>query len=112
MYPLFTAVLSAQHQSPADLAAATAGERTFRRHCSGCHGRNAQGGHGPDLTRGGKSDDDLIRTISEGIGGTDMEPYRERLAAEEIASIVTYIRASRRHGSQIHCDGKRGETLF
>jgi putative heme-binding domain-containing protein len=103
---------AAQHQAPADLSGAQAGERTFRRHCSGCHGRNAQGGHGPDLTRGGHSDDDLVRTISDGVGGTDMEAYRERLQPEEIGSIVAFLRASSRDETQIKGSAERGQSLY
>jgi cytochrome c oxidase cbb3-type subunit 3 len=104
--------LAAQHESPADLGGAEAGSRTFRHNCSGCHGRSAQGGSAPDLTRGGLSDSDLARTISQGVTGTDMTAYKERLSPADIARVVAFIRSASRDEAQIKGDPARGEALF
>src|SRR5205809_1562989 len=60
-----------------DPKAAKAGEFEFRINCVLCHGLGARGGgRAPDLThaqqRNGRSDTDLIQTISNGIPGTAM----------------------------------------
>ena len=52
-----------------DSAAIDVGKGNFRLYCAPCHGIHAQGGLGPDLTRGsfaaGDSDADLFRVISQ-----------------------------------------------
>src|SRR5262245_13760470 len=52
------------------------GLQLFRSSCAACHGLNAKGLRGPDLTTGqftrGGSDGQLFRTIMQGIPGTDM----------------------------------------
>src|SRR6202162_2088596 len=60
-----------------DPAAIKEGAAVFRADCSPCHGLNARGGgRGPDLTSGrwihGSSDEDIFRTITEGVPGTEM----------------------------------------
>ena len=109
---LSAAAIFAQHQAPDRLDDAAAGERMFRRQCSACHGRNAQGGKAPDLTRGGRSEEELARIISQGVPGTEMLSYRDRMTPEHIRSIVTYIRASNRDESSLKGDAARGQELY
>ncbi len=53
------------------------GKQYVNAYCSRCHGRDGKGARGPDLTTGnfrhGKTDEELLQVIQEGIPGTDME---------------------------------------
>lgn len=55
------------------------GKKLFKSYCGGCHGEDATGGRGPDLTSGewkyGGSEADIIRNIRKGIPGTQMPPF-------------------------------------
>jgi putative heme-binding domain-containing protein len=105
-----TAGLFAQHQASA--GDAVAGERAFRRQCSSCHGRNAQGGRALDLTRGSRSEEDLVRIISQGIAGTEMLAYGDRLKLEDIRRLVIYIRSTNRDESLLKGNAARGQEIF
>jgi putative heme-binding domain-containing protein len=62
-----------QYTTPADVKA---GAEVFRVDCARCHGLDGTGGIGPDLTRGrfrhGGGDAALLKTIFNGISGTEM----------------------------------------
>lgn len=86
--------------------------------CSRCHGRDGKGARGPDLTTGqfrhAKTDEELLRVISNGINGTDMPgmgPYDDI-----IWPIIAYLRAEskRNPGTQQPPTGDqaRGYELF
>lgn len=72
-----------------------AGEESFRARCALCHGRDAQGGTGPDLTKGqfrhGASDWALFRTITRGIRGTAMQGHA--LPSRGAWQLVAYVRS-------------------
>jgi len=115
---LLCGVLAAQEPtvnprtSAADIAA---GAKTFRSHCSACHGLNGEGGRGPNLAGGhfyhGNSDSDLLRNIGEGIPGTDMPGLF--YSPDRIWQIVAYIRSLHSSGpAQPAGDAVRGESLF
>ena len=57
-----------------DPQAVEAGRGAFRIYCTPCHGIRAEGGRGPDLTRGvysaGETDAALFDVISNGVPGT------------------------------------------
>ncbi|HEY3928177.1 MAG TPA: c-type cytochrome [Candidatus Koribacter sp.] len=79
--------------SPAD---AKEGASLFRANCSPCHGLGARGGgRGPDLTSGrwthGSTDDEIFRTISQGVPGTEMPA--NAFEDSEIWSIIAYLRS-------------------
>ena len=80
------------HTSPNDVAQ---GERTFRSHCSPCHGLKGEGGRGPNLAAGifyhGSTDADLLRNISDGIDGTEMPGLF--YSADRVWQVVAYIRS-------------------
>jgi hypothetical protein len=67
----------------------------IRNSCTACHGGNAKGGRGPDLTSGlwrsGSSDAEIVKNILAGIPNTEMPafPMRPREAEE----IVAYLRS-------------------
>src|ERR1035438_7514343 len=80
-----------------DRAAIDVGKGNFRLYCAACHGIHAQGGRGPDLTRGsfsaGSTDADLFRVISKGVEGTEMTDYGDRFDDRMIWRLVAFIRS-------------------
>jgi cytochrome c oxidase cbb3-type subunit III len=79
-------------------AAIDVGKGNFRLYCAACHGIHAQGGRGPDLTRGtfsaGETDADLFRVISKGVEGTEMTDYGQRFDDQMIWRLVAFIRST------------------
>src|SRR5260370_30471649 len=63
-----------------------AGRKLFVASCSGCHGANAEGGRGPNLTEGRQirrlRDGALFASIKSGVPGADMPP--SNLAEDQI----------------------------
>lgn len=109
--------LCAQNPLASDPQAAEAGRGIFRIYCSPCHGIHADGGRGPDLTRGvysaGDQDGDLLRIISEGSAGTEMPGYSASLGDENIWRVVSYIRSvTRRDNAAVTGNSASGEKLF
>ena len=78
--------------SPADVAQ---GGKTFRSHCSPCHGLAGEGGRGPNLATGvfyhGSTDADLLRNISNGIDGTEMPGLF--YSPDRVWQVVAFIRS-------------------
>jgi cytochrome c oxidase cbb3-type subunit 2 len=93
-----------------DPKAIAAGENIFAKNCAVCHGENAKGDIGPDLTdnvflyaEGDVPDDDYFEIINNGTtpgmieegrtakGG--MIPFKDTLSKDEIWSVVAYIRS-------------------
>ena len=77
--------------------AIAAGKKLFMRmSCHGCHGGNARGGTGPDLTDDQwlrqPTDEMLFNTIRNGRPGTMMSPFRADMDDEQIWYLVAYIR--------------------
>jgi len=100
-----------------DAEAAEAGRGVFRIRCRPCHGIDAKGGRGPDLTTGnylsGNRDEDLFGVIADGVSGSDMAAYKERMPEETIWSIISYIRMKADGGEvPITGDSATGEKLF
>jgi alcohol dehydrogenase (cytochrome c) len=87
----FASVLTGQRAPDPD---ATAGQALFQKSCTACHGANAKGGRGPDLTSGrwrsGGSDPEIVRNIIQGIPNTEMPPFP--MSRREAESIVAYLR--------------------
>jgi len=79
-----------------DAAAAAVGKKLFiSAGCMACHGGNARGAVGPDLT-----DDEwlrpfsqpmVFRTIQNGRPGTLMSPFKGVLSDEQIWRLVEYL---------------------
>jgi len=77
----------AQAQDPA-----AAGASLFQLRCSDCHGIDAKGVHGPDLTvvfSNGGTDDLVFQTIRRGVPGTEMPSSNAPEA--ELRAIVAYL---------------------
>ncbi len=68
----------------------------YQQNCAACHGPELKGGLGSNLVDDvwayGGTNEDLARVIREGILTKGMISYGESLTAEEIQSLVIYIR--------------------
>jgi putative heme-binding domain-containing protein len=114
---LGAALASAQNPYRNDPKAAEAGRGLFRIQCSPCHGIKAEGGRGPDLTRGeytvGDSDEALRKVIAEGAGGTEMPAFSAQLTDDTIWRLVTYIRSTTRRDTEpVTGNASAGEKLY
>ena len=72
--------------------AVAAGRGLFQARCSDCHGIDAKGVHGPDLTvvfASGATDDSVFRTIRRGVTGTEMPA--SNAPDLELRAIVAYL---------------------
>ncbi len=79
------------------------GKRVYATFCVQCHRPEGTGGGLPglgaaDFTRPGgvlgKSDEELIARISQGIPGKTMPPFGYVLSPQQIADVLAYVRAS------------------
>jgi len=69
------------------------GAALFAETCAACHGADAKGDNGPNLTAlwaGGAADDRVVQTIRRGIPGTVMPP--STATDEEVRAIVAYLK--------------------
>lgn len=102
------AALSAQHPD-------RDGRRLFVQQCSACHGDNAKGGRGSDLTTGawkyGGTEEDLMRNIMKGIPGTQMPAIP--MPEADARKIAVFLRTlSARPDEKVDGDPERGRGLF
>ena len=102
------------YSEPADVRI---GERLFLRFCGRCHGDDAKGGIGPDLTTGrfrhGGGDGALFRVISEGVSGTEMIPVLRNRPNQAIWQVITYLRSlSTPADLELPGSAGAGEQLF
>jgi len=85
--------LSAQHEITADDL--KEGEQLFVASCTGCHGPDGDAVFSVDLKhaqfRGSPTDEDLMRTMRNGLPGTGMPP--NRFSEPQQANIVAYLRS-------------------
>jgi cytochrome c(L) len=80
-----------------DPAAAAEGKKLFlKTGCYACHGHEAEGAVGPDLTDDEwiyqPTDAMIFNTISRGRTGTVMAPFGDQLKPDEIWKIVEWLR--------------------
>ena len=80
-----------------DAKAIENGAKLFKRiSCHGCHGGNARGGTGPDLTDAEwlrePTDAMIFNTIKNGRPGTMMSPFRDDMSDDQIWYLVSYLR--------------------
>jgi putative heme-binding domain-containing protein len=73
-------------------ASLRAGLALYRVSCGDCHGLDATGYRGPDLTTvlGGMADERLFQTIRKGVPGTEMQP--SKLPDDSVLMITAYLR--------------------
>ena len=64
----------------------------YRVRCGDCHGLDATGYRGPDLTAilGGMPDERLFQTIRKGVPGTEMPP--STIPDDEVLMIIAHLR--------------------
>jgi putative heme-binding domain-containing protein len=70
------------------------GAALFADRCADCHGADATGISGPDLTRLwtlGRTDDQVFRTIRAGVPGTIMPP--SSAPDEDVQALVAYLKS-------------------
>jgi len=100
-----------------DAAAVRQGQNIYRGRCAVCHGIDAKGFRGSDLTTGdwvhGGSDEQIARTIKAGVPGTEM-PANPNLSDDEVWMLVAYLRTLGAPGGPVaeRGDARRGEQLF
>ena len=88
----------------------------FRGRCADCHGMDARGVRGPDITQvwaSGRTDDGLFKTIKNGVPGTEM-PANPRINDQEAWQILAYLRtlAAPAPADPARGNAANGETLF
>jgi cytochrome c oxidase cbb3-type subunit 3 len=90
--------------SPANLLAGAAnaavvdvGRARFERSCAPCHGPNAQGLIGPNLTDDrwihGGSVEQIFQTVAKGWPAKGMPPWGRALKPDELSAVVSYVRS-------------------
>ena len=64
----------------------------YRVRCGDCHGLDARGYRGPDLTAvlGGMPDERLFQTIRKGVPGSEMQP--NNMVDDDVLMIIAYLR--------------------
>lgn len=93
------------------------GQNIFRGRCAVCHGIDAKGYRGSDLTSGdwvhGGSDTQIFATIVNGVPGTEM-PGNTSLSEDEVWMLLAYLRTLSAPGGPVveRGDAARGEQLF
>ncbi len=71
------------------------GERIFRSQCAVCHGPEAKGGRGPDLTRGTLDEDAITIAVTRGIPGTEMPgSWMPAAQSQALAAYVMSLQGS------------------
>lgn len=107
---------AAQHAGSYTPADVENGARLFGQHCSTCHGADGDMVPTANLRKGefrrGSSDEDLMRTISNGVPGTAMNGHNFNPA--ELGAIVAYLRSMRDFGTRAVAgsDAPAGRALF
>ena len=101
-------------QTP-DAARVAAGQRLFESNCTACHGQNAKGGRGPDLTgrlRHGSLETEMADNITGGIAGTQMPAFP--MPPENVRAIVAYLRSLSAGGPDLPIAGNaaNGQQVF
>ena len=94
-----------RNPTPPTPESVAAGKSTYQRYCASCHGVNAEGGSGsdisppaPDLTdsewKHGSTDGEIFDVIKNGVPPElDMGPWGDRIKDEDIWHVVNYVRS-------------------
>jgi len=114
---LLTAPVVVQALRPAQTnpAEVDIGGRLFREQCADCHGGDAKGSRGPDLTglwTNAAADDRAFQTIRSGIPGSIMPP--SSAPDDEVRAIISYLRRLGTAGAGERSAGNamNGERIF
>ena len=100
-----------------DKAAIQAGMGQFRVRCADCHGMDATGVRGPDITQvwaSGRTDPGLFLTLRNGVPNTEMPSVGVRTPDYEIWQILAYLRtlAAPAPTDPPRGNAENGERLF
>src|SRR5215475_3134710 len=105
---------AAAQQTPAPQSEAVRGSALFQLRCADCHGVDAKGVHGPDLTvlfANGATEDRVFQTIRRGVPGTEMPS--SNAPEDEIRAIVAYLRTLvTAPTGVVRADTAHGEQVF
>ena len=86
----------------------------YRVRCGDCHGLDARGYRGPDLTAvlGGTPDERLFQTIRKGVPGSEMQP--STIPDDDVLMIITYLRNMNAAASSEAASGnvENGRAIF
>ncbi len=94
------------------------GSLFYRARCAGCHGLDARGVSGPDLSAalaGGMSDERFFQTIRRGVPGTEMPAFdAEHNADTQVWEILSHLRTLTSGGTQMKAtgDAATGTNIF
>ena len=81
----------------ANAAVLDAGAARFARTCAACHGDQAQGLIGPNLTDNrwihGGSVEQIFQSVAKGWPAKGMPPWGRALKPEELSALVSYVRS-------------------
>jgi putative heme-binding domain-containing protein len=88
----------------------------FRSRCADCHGMDARGVRGPDITQvwaSGRTDDGLVNTLRNGGPNTEM-PANPRLSEHETWQLLAYLRtlAAPAPADPPRGNAQNGEKIF
>ena len=88
--------LPAKNPLEGNAEAIRAGMGGFRQRCADCHGTDARGVRGPDITQiwsSGRTDEGLFRTIRAGVASTEMPSFpAPRTSDREVWQMLAYLR--------------------
>jgi putative heme-binding domain-containing protein len=98
--------------------AITTGGAMFRNRCAGCHGPDARGFLGPDLTgewESGSTDARLFDIVRNGVPGTEMpgSPDVQRVPDRDIWQVLAYLKTLSAVPNVVQTgDAANGERIF
>ncbi len=93
-----------------------AGAKIFRANCAICHGLDGKGVRAPDLTTGryrhGSTDEDLFKTIANGVKGTEMPPVT--MEGRQTFQVIAFLRSIATPGGAKAAagDAAKGRAIF
>jgi cytochrome c oxidase cbb3-type subunit III len=116
-------LLGAQSEPPAvnplagNADAIQSGMGLFRSRCADCHGMDARGVRGPDLTQvwaSGRTDGGLFRTLRNGVAGTEMPSVGPRTPDDEVWKILAYLKtiAAPTTSDAVAGNAQNGQRVF
>ena len=80
-----------------DPAVLDLGAARFTRSCAACHGQNAQGLIGPNLTDDrwihGGTVEQVFQSVAKGWPAKGMPPWGRAMKPDELAAVVSYVRS-------------------
>ena len=102
-FALFAAVALAEEAVPAEKVEPTLSESerssaadAFSAECAGCHGKDGRAAARlnlvDELWHHGGSEEEIARTIRDGVPDTKMEAHKDEFAADEIAHLARYVK--------------------